>query len=241
MKKFVFLFILFLAVAASGQIRTFRYPSVLCDNRGTYNSRKYTEAQLRNTTKLFGEGEYRIKYDATVWKYEDIAKLSVEALDREFKEKVSEIKSMKIVTGAFWESMRQAKIRELEQVHKLFKTTSQAYLKPEVLLDYDRADSCKLKYARPIAAGGEELFRAWREVNLASQKANVDPGRLQRRFDQENSSPDRLRFALVETMMFGWWNCANALIQRNEKASDGTAEEAFEKLFIKLKRDCDEP
>lgn len=56
------------------------------------------------------------------------------------------------------------------------------------------------------------------------------------------ASPDRLKFALVETMSFGWWNCANAAI---EYAPDGFSEgiEAEFKKFFKTTKtiSCDEP
>lgn len=230
------------AVSVNAQVKTFRWGTEMCDHTGTYSSKKYTEEQLRNTAKLFAlDDSLRISANATVWKHEDITKLDVAALDQEYEQKSTLLKTMKIVDTPYWEGIRQAKLKELEQVYKLSRATMQAYTNPAVLRDYPVAESCKLKYAGPLTLGGESLIGAWRQVNLDSQKRNVDPGRLQRRFDEENASPDRLKFALVETMSFGWWNCANEFVDYERKGSDGTAEEQFKKLFIRVKSQCDQP
>jgi hypothetical protein len=208
---------------------------------GTYDSKKYTAAELRNTLKLFGANAPRIDFQAAVWKHDEIAKLDVAALDREHEQKSKMIRELDIVKVPFWENLRQATLKELQQIYELSKTTAMAYTRPEAIKEYPRAESCKMKYAGPIMAGGENLVAAWREVNLASQKVNASPQVLQERFDRENASPDRLKFALIETMSFGWWNCANESIERPELASDGTAEKEFRKLFTRVREVCDEP
>jgi hypothetical protein len=235
------LLILTCAVAANAQPRTFKWTTELCEVTGTYNSKKYTAAQLRDTLKLFGASSPRIDFQATVWKHEEIAKLDITALDREYEQKSKMIRELNIVKVPFWENLRQATLKEMQQYYELSKVTAGAYTQPEVIKAYPSAESCKLKYAGPLVAGGERLVAAWREVNLASQKVNADPGRLQQQFDRENASPDRLKLALVETMSFGWWNCANEFIESPKQASDGTAEKEFRKLFIRMRERCDEP
>lgn len=242
LKILSFIAVLIAVEGASAQVRTFRWESPACEHTGTYNAKKYTDEQLRNTSMLFALDEhFKISANATVWKYEDIANLSVADLDREYEQKSTRLKTMKIVGTPYWEAVRQAKLKELEQVYRLSRVTMEAYTKPAVLNGYAAADSCKLKYAGPIERGGEDLIDVWRQVNLDSQKKNSDPGRLQRRFDEENASPDRLKFAIVETMAFGWWNCANEFIEYEPKSSDGSAEEQFKKLFGRVKSRCDEP
>lgn len=243
MLKVPLILLLFFAGTGSAQTKTFRYEyeTGLCRITATYNSKKYTEIQLRNTLKLFEPSGFQMSYDATVWKYEDIPKLNVEDLDREYQQKTAALKTLKIVKADFWEGLRQAKLRELEQLYRLSRITMRAYKNPQVLKEYARAESCKIKYAEPLIAGGESLIEIWREVNKDSQKNNGDPARLQRRFDQENASVDRLKFALIETMMFGWWNCANDLIDREESSRNGLADDEFRKLFIRAKEVCDQP
>lgn len=63
---------------------------------------------------------------------------------------------------------------------------------------------------------------------------------MQRIFEEQYASPDRMKFALVEVMTFGWWNCANKAIKYVDY--DGSQEREFRKLFIRVKTiSCDEP
>lgn len=242
--RFILLLLLLLLTCVSvvhAQPRTFKWTNELCEMTGTYDSKKYTAAQLRNTLTLFGAAAPRIDFNATVWKYDEIAKLDTAALDREYEQKSKMIRELDIVRLPYWEKLRQATLKELQQYYELSKVTARAYTRPQAINEYPRAESCKLKYAGPMIAGGESLVAAWRQVNLASQKVNASPKVLQERFDRENGSPDRLKFALVETMSFGWWNCANETIERPEQSSNGAAEKEFRKLFTRVKEVCDEP
>jgi hypothetical protein len=242
MKIFVVALFLFSAVVIPAQLRTFRWNDVLCEFEGTYDSKKYTDAQLRSTMKLFEPGELRMEYNATVWKYEDIAKLDIAALDREFQQKTAAVKALNIVKVPYWENVRQAKLKEIEQIYRLSRVTMQAYAEPAALRGYTRAADCKTKYAESIIAGGDSLLKTWLEVNTESRRNNADPATVKRTFDEQNASPDRLNFALVETMSFGWWNCANAQIEYDDAASDGRHETEFRKLFTRVREiGCDDP
>lgn len=233
--------LLFLVVTANSQTKTFRYDTGICQITAGYNSKRYTEIQLRNTLKLVQGSEFQMGYDSMVWKYEDIYGLSISNLDNEYKQKSAALKALEIVKTPYWEALRREKLDEMAQIYKLSRITQKAYMNPHALREYDGAHSCKTKYAEPLIAGGESLLKIWTEVNKNSQKKNGDPERLQRKFDQEYESENPYKFAIVETMMFGWWNCANSFIDREEKSSNGSAENEFRKLFIRVKEVCDEP
>ncbi len=241
MRYLAFIFVLAASISVDAQLRTFKWQSEVCDLTGTYNAKKYSAAQLRNTLKLFGASAPQIAFNAAVWKYDEIARLDLVELDREYHAKSKMVRDLDIVKVPFWENLRQATLKEMQQYYELSRTTVQAYTRPEVINEYRGAESCKALYARPIIAGGEGLIAAWRQVNLDSQKRNADPESLQKRWESENASPDRLKYALVETMAFGWWNCANGFIERPEQANDGTAENEFKRLFTRVKEVCEEP
>lgn len=226
-----------------GQIRTFAWDDVLCRFKGSYDSRKYSEEQLRNTAKLFLPGEGQSLPHATVWDHKDIDGLDVADLEQKYKTARKTLETMKIVDTHYWKAVRQRKLQELDEIYKLSRTTMTAYTKPAVIAEYNGATECKAKYAGPLAAGGDDLLRVWREVNLDSQSKNASPERLQERFDQQLNSPDRFKFALVETMAFGWWNCANAVMRDGPAFADDTLvmEKEFRKLFTSIAEECDEP
>ena len=228
--------------AASAQIRTLRWNTEFCEFSGTYNSKKHTAVQLQNTLKLLLPGEFALNFGATVWRYEDIGALNPAELDRQYAEVTDKLKSLKIVKSPYWEAVRQNKLREIEQVYRLSWVTIRAYAKPAVLRDYNEAETCRAAFAEPLIAGGDLLLRSWRKVNEESRARNADPDRLRRIFDQQNASADRLKFARVEVMSFGWWNCANNFIEYEDGMAGVSHEREFKKLFIRVRTiQCDEP
>lgn len=228
------------AFSGNAQTRTFKWSDELCDYSGTYNSRKYTEAQLRNTVRLWMPGGFSLETSATVFKPEDLPTLNLAALDAEYKAKSGELANLDIVKTPYWEALRKAKLAEMKQVYELSRLTIQGHRNPKVLNELVGSNECKKKYAAPLIAGGDALLTAWRTLNEQHRKINADPERLRRIFDRQYSSPDRMKYALVEVMTFGWWNCANQAIKYVEY--DGSQEREYKKLFIRVKTvRCDEP
>jgi len=225
---------------AFAQTKRFQWKTELCEYEGTYDAKKYTEAQLRNTLKLFAIGSFDIETDTTVWKYEEIKKLSVAALDKEYESKSTELKKLGIVKSAYGEAMRERKLKELKQVYELSRLTMLAYNEPAKLKEAAFAEACIVKFANPLINGDDELLATWRMVNEDTRRNNGDPERIKKIFEAEYDSPNKYKYARVEVMSFGFWNCANALLEREEY--DRTHEEEFKKLFKRTRTiTCDEP
>lgn len=240
MKTTVIALIILAALTASAQTRTFRWDDELCQYTGTYDAKKITLAALQNTLKLSRPGSYSLETNSTVWKFSDIAELDIAALDSEYAQKSAELKALDIVHGPYWEALKQKKLLELDQVYRLNQTTMRAYRDQRILLEYKDAPACTTKYANPLISGGDDLLKAWRTVNEDSRQKNADPERLRKIFEDQFSSENKMRFALIDVMTFGWSNCANALI--DYVSYDGTHEQEFKKLFKRTKTlSCDEP
>lgn len=217
-----------------------RWEDEMCEYSGTFDPKLHTAARLRNTLKLSLPSNYLLETNTTAWSYSDIAKLDVAALDAEYKRKSAELAALDIVKVPYWQEFKRRKLSELEQVYNFERISMLAYADPSKLLGYTLAPDCTTRYARPLVAGGDELLAAWLDVNVDSRKNNSDPDRLKRIFEQQLRSPDKMKFALIEVMNFGWSNCANALIERIEY--DGTPEAEFKKLFRSVKTlRCYEP
>jgi len=238
--RFAIIVLFLSAVPICAQNRTFKWSDELCDYVGTYNAKKYTLAQLRNTSKLLDRGVYSIQTTATVFDPGDLRKLSLAELEKEYAAKVAELNGLEIVNVPYWQDLRKRTLAEMKQVYELSRVTIQGHSNPKMLNELKWADTCKGKYAGPLISGGAMLLDTWRAVNEESRTRNSDPERLRRIFDQQNASPDRLKYALVEVMTFGWWNCANQEI--NYVETEGVQEREFRKLFIRVKRiRCNEP
>jgi hypothetical protein len=241
MRGLAFILALILAQTVIAQTRTYRWDDELCQYSATYDSKRFTPAQLANTLKLSQTaGSLSLSTNTVAWKFSDIAGLDLAALDREYARELAELKTLDIVRVPYWQTFRQRKIRELEQFYRLSRVTMLGYRNPSALLDYTGAPACTTRYARPLVSGGQDLLAVWRMVNEDSRKNNADPERIRRIYDEQLRSPERMHFALVEVMNFGWWNCANASI--DHVPGDETPAREFRKLFKRTRTiRCDEP
>lgn len=241
-KIFIALVILSAAAAVNAQTRTFTWMTEMCELTGTYDSKKYSEKQLADTKRLLFDGDLVVDtIGVTAWKYEDIAAFDVAALKERYKKVLNELNSLEYIRNAYTDSVKAARIREAHELWALADTTMRAYTQPEVIRSYKAAEECRTKYGEPLIAGGDSLLAAWKQVNLDSQKRNADPARLQKRFDNQMASPDRMKFALLETMSFGWWNCANDSVARADEVASENADAEYRKFFKSVTVKCDEP
>lgn len=134
-----------ITLAASAQTKKLRWTTETCELEGSYNARRYSERQLRDTLKLIAIYGFRIETDATPRKIADVRKINVAALDREYDLKLAQIKNLNLVKSAFWESVRRKKLREFEQIYRLSRTTLLAYETPAAIREYASAASCVKK------------------------------------------------------------------------------------------------
>ena len=185
MKKLTLLALLLFAASVHAQTKTFRWSSELCDHLGTYDSKKYTEAQLRDTLKLMDYTMTSLSNFPHVWKWEDIDKLDVAALDAEYKLKTEKLKALNVVAVPYFQNAQNAQVKELEQRYTLGRAKLVAFKTPEVLRDYPAAEACKLKFVEPLIAKDESLFKVWLDVSMDSRSRNGDPNRLKRIFDEK--------------------------------------------------------
>ena len=228
------------AVIASAQTKTFKWENPACVLEGRYDSAKYSEKQLKDTSELLSSlGAIPLLTRTSVFRYENIVKLSVEDFDEEYKMVSEKLKKLDIIKEPYWENFRKAKIKETDEFYQLRRFTMRAYENPSVLRQYQGAPFCKDFYVEPLIAGGDYLRATWAKVNMDSRAKNGDPNRLKKAFEIESARSDWEEIARVYVMTFGWGNCANKTIPYVE--NDGSQAKEFRKLFSKVKEECDEP
>jgi hypothetical protein len=234
-------FVLLFGLTVVGQTRTFRWDDDACQYSGTFDLKRFTVTQLRNTLKLSQTaGLIPLSTNSAAFKYSDVAALDVTALDREYAKKMAGLKALDIVPVSYWRTFRERKIRELEQAYRLYRVTMLAYRDPKALLSYTNATACTTKYVQPLIRGGDDLLAAWKTLNEESRKNNGDPESVRRTYEEQLRSPDRMQFAQIEVITFGWSNCANASIDYIQ--ADEIPAKEFRKLFKRTRTiRCDEP
>jgi hypothetical protein len=233
--------VLVLTVSVDAQVRTLKWTDALCEYSGSYDSKKYSESRLLNTLKLKDQGFTSLSSFPSVWKWEDIDAIDVEALETEYRLKREALTNLDVVNVPYWQRVKETQIKELDQVYTFYRTKAEAYKSPEVLRKYSAAPDCTAQYAEPLIARDDSLLKVWLEVNMHSRSQNADPDRLKRRFDEQMASPDKYKHAIVEVMGFGWGNCAVREIQRDEGNMDDTHMKEIRKLFLRVREECEMP
>jgi hypothetical protein len=238
-RLFYLTFILFNSqIFAFAQKNIFKWNDEMCLYEGGFDSSKYTSEQLDNTYRLWFSSDFILETESTAWTIEDVKKLSIDELNNEFEQKHNALKNLNVVNVKYWKNLKEKQLKELEQVYHLKKVTILAYRNPSVLKDYALADSCLNKYYPALHDGGEKLLQAWKTLNEEKRKSNANPERLKGVFMTQYASPDKYKYARLEIMSFGWWNCANISIAYVNHDNEA---EMFKKLFVKItKEECED-
>ncbi|MBN2693998.1 hypothetical protein JXR93_04980 [bacterium] len=218
----------------------FKWDSEVCENSGVYNSEIYTEEKLKNTIELVKTtGSVALNTSAIVFSKDDIKKLSLDELNKEYNTERAKLVKTTLVDGDFWKKYKEDRIKMLDDEYQLKKITIEAFSNPKVLLDNRFTEKCK-EFALALNSETDApLFDAWKKIVDENMKTNGSPESLLKTYNEQRKSEDSLLFAKVEVMTFGWWNCAND--QLVQIYSDGKDLEQFEKIFSKIDRVCDEP
>lgn len=195
MKILTTLILLFCTTSAFAQTKRFRWGTEACLFESSYDAKKYTERQLEDTTKLFYLDFFPHNIDPSPFKYEEIELLNVATLDEEYAVRTANLKALNIVKSAYWETVRQAQLNELKQVYQLSRATILSYKNPAALRDVEFAGACIEKYAVPLANGGEDLLAVWRAMNAETVKKHSRPDIVEKEFNEQYNSPERLQFA----------------------------------------------
>lgn len=224
-----------------GQTNKFKWTTELCEYEGTYDTNKYSDTQLKNTYKLWFSEYFRISTPYSVWYPQHIEKLNVDSLDNEYQKKSDELRHLDIVKTPFWEAYRQRKLKDLDEVYKLGRITLLGYKNPDTLRQYAIADTCIKKYVDALISGGDKLLETWRQIHEQQLINNGSPEKLNAKFNEQFNSTDKYKYAQVDVMNFGWWNCAIKFMDYSV-VTDPKGWENFDKLFKKIKTiECDEP
>lgn len=217
----------------------YKWTTELCENTGTYNPKKYSAVQLKNTYDLwFTFSGIALETNSNAHSIEDIGKLDVHKLMSEYIDKKA-LYNRQIVSTPFWNKLKAEKLQELEDEYELKKISIEAYSNPSVLLNNKYSKYCA-EYAQVLSSNDTiELLKSWRNLIERQKSKNGAPEIFMEKYNEKYNSKDRLICAKIELMTYGWWNCGISQIKRIN--NDGTMEKEFNKLFIHTETECDEP
>jgi len=223
--------------SAVGQTRTFNYELHNCKYRGTYDAKRFTPKQLRDTVKLIDDVGVPLGTNATPFTLADVERLDTAQLDAEYRRVRSELNALQMIPLPYFQTLKGRRLAALERFYQLSRASMLAYKVPSSLEAITWAPECTTRFARPLIKGGDDLLAVWLDVNTRSRTNNGSPERVRRTYEEQYASPDRMRYARLEVMAFGWWNCANEKIDYADDAQVQQIE--IEKALKKVRQlDC---
>ncbi|KMQ67155.1 hypothetical protein ACM39_15385 [Chryseobacterium sp. FH2] len=222
----------------------FNFTTELCDNKGHFDSYKYSKEELEGTYKLWFTMSGVLLSTPSVFNSNSLQKVRAEKdkilakLDEDFTRQKKILENLKIVKDPYWENIKIQKIQELIDEYEFRKTEIQAFSNPSILLNHKLSKGCE-NFAKALNSNDAQMIEEWRKLRKEMSKRNGNPQRIMDEFEEHLNSPNKKDYAVIDLITFGWENCANDGLKRIEH--DEKMYEKFNSLFIKIDSECDEP
>ncbi|GAB3704936.1 hypothetical protein GCM10027592_36830 [Spirosoma flavus] len=216
----------------------FAWATELCDFQSTYNPTQYTKQQLENTHALWLDNWY-LEAPAVATTPDELTSLNLDSLRRDYEQMREHLNKHTPVDVPFWQQLKQQRIRAMDSEYTLKKLAISAYQNP-ALLRKSKYDAVGSVYVEALISGDTTaLLKAWKRLNEEQKKASGLPEKLEDAFQEKYKASDRLLFAKVELMAYGWWNHVRQSVPYVEV--NQRMETEFKKLFNENKATCSEP
>jgi len=221
-------------------LASFTWTDEACEYTGNYNPQTYSPDLIKNTYKLWSSySGNTLENGRPVFQPSDIAKLDLKALTNEYIDKKTHLEKLKIINAPFWNTLKKQLLQQLKDEYELNKIEIQAFDDPTVLLNNRFSKSCERFVTALNSTDTSVLLTTWKSFCEERKTKNGSPETFMAKFYEKYNSPQKLVYAKIDLLTFGWGNCANDNTFHVE--DDGKAGEVFEKLFSNVKHECEEP
>lgn len=231
-------------VSQQNKEEIFNFSTELCDNKGHFNSGKYSKEELEGTYKLWFQMDGVLLSTPSVFNLNSLQKVRTEKdeiltqLDKDFASQKKVLENLKVVKDPYWEHIKTQKLQELLDEYEFRKTEIQAFSNPSILINNRLSKSCQ-NFVKALTSDETQMIEEWRKLREEISKKNGNPKRIMDEFEEHLNSPNKKDYAIVDLITFGWGNCANEGVNRTEH--DEKMNDKFNSLFIKIDSICDEP
>ena len=154
---------------------------------------------------------------------------NVATTDAIYQNAIRVLNRMKRPHSSFWDSLVVHRKREWREVYEVKRVYIQAMTNSIFLLEHYR-DECATT-ADVLNGSDAEILAAWHELVEIGKTKNCCPDNVERKYQDQLHSPDRMKYARLELLTYGWWNCMNQFIYSHE---DENIELEFQKLFFHI-------
>jgi hypothetical protein len=211
--------------APADTLASFSWNDAACEYTGNYNPQTYSPDLIKNTYVLWSTYSGSILENGKpVFELSDIAKLNLNALTDEYTTKKANLEKLQIINAPYWNKLKKQLQQQLDDEYLLDKLEIQAFEDPAVLLNNRFSKPCERFVTALNSTDTSVLLTTWKSFCEELKTKNGSPESYMAKFYEKYNSPQKLIYDNTFHV-----------------ASDGTAEETFEKLFSNVKRECEEP
>lgn len=168
-----------------------------------------------------------------VWKVEQMDTATTTSIDTYYKRSLHVLETMRVPKGAYWDSLLFLRKRELFEVCKDNRLFVLALKDPSVLYQ-NQQEECLVEIDA-LNGDSTDLINAWIDLKERQKLNNCCPDNVERIFKNRYNSSDRLKYARLQLMIYGWGNCANQFIYYYTDYR--RVEQEFQKLFLSVERE----
>lgn len=166
------------------------------------------------------------------------SKGQLKLLKKEYAAKKKELKNLALVKGNIWEELRQNRLKNLDEWYELSKINLEAHSNPQILLNNRFSKYCP-EYAEVLVSNDTlKLMECWGRLMSKQENRNFSEASFNK-YTNTLSPESRLAHARSYILAYGWHNCA--IRQINHEIPNVNYQGEFEKLFISVETECDEP
>ena len=225
-------------VAARKAVQTFTWQDDVCENTGTFAVGAYTQRQLQDTHQLvIGFPLTTTVVPFQLNRYNDaFFTAAARHLTHEHDSLVALLRGLQVVASPYWQNIKRLRELELAEEYALSHATLEGYFHPASWLSNAYYAPCA-EYATALASTDSAVVvSAWRKLVDAQKVNNGSPERLEAEFKAQLASPERMRYAKVALMTFGWGNCANDQRKYSGLTDNYPLSARFSKLFTHVEQ-----
>ncbi|PIF46145.1 hypothetical protein CLU96_3164 [Chryseobacterium sp. 52] len=254
MKKLIFTLSFALSMTVWGQktaaknnnLVLYAYQTFNCDNKGYFDPGKYKKEEIDGVYKLLYQFNTSLFDSHTVFKLSDLEDVRknknsyLQQLEKQYQEKKKELYDLKVINLPEWKKLHQETIQVFESEYLLKKEELIAYSDPSSLKNSTFYKTCKEYIDAVSSPDKQKMYAVWKKHTEEKSRNNGDPQAVMAKFNAQFNDPKKDDYALIDLCGFAFHNCANASF-RSEPDDEGIIYQKFDKIFTKLKQDCDEP
>ena len=230
----------------TNNLTLYSYQTFNCDNKGYFDATKYEKEEIDGVNKLlykFNGVHFDTNPIFKLSSLEDVRKnkdIHLENLEKQYQEKKKELYSLKVINLPVWQNLYEEAIQTFENEYELNKEEILAFSDPTTLKNSKFYATCKEPIDAISSPDREKMFASWKMYTELKSKNNADPQGVMNRFNAKMDDPQKEDYALIDLIGLSFHNCANSSF-RQKRDDEGTVYKSFDKIFTKLKRNCDEP